>query len=165
MHIEDGVLKSLNNPDACVKNPKSWGRGEEKVPTIASWGDFEVHFDGLLGRGGMGSVYRAWQRSVGRWVAVKVLESPRGVDPELQQGILQKFQIEIHALAKLNDPRIVTILQSGEDEGRLWFAMELIDGDTVEKRLTDQGAVAEEEAARVGIEVARALDAALRQKI
>lgn len=135
------------------------------MPTIATWGDFEVHFDGLLGRGGMGSVYRAWQNSVGRWVAVKVLENSRSFDPELQKGFLQKFQVEIQALARLNDPRIVTLLQSGKDEGRLWFAMELIDGDTVEKRLTEKGAFAEEEAARVGIEVSRALDAALRQKI
>ncbi|MBV8878705.1 MAG: serine/threonine protein kinase, partial [Planctomycetaceae bacterium] len=135
------------------------------MPTIASWGDFEVHFDGLLGRGGMGSVYRAWQKSVGRWVAVKVLDQSRAFDPELQQGFLQKFQVEIQTLARLNDPRIVTILQSGEHDGKLWFAMELIDGETVEKRLTDKGAFDEEEAARVGIEVARALDAALRQKI
>jgi hypothetical protein len=135
------------------------------VPTIATWGDFEIHFDGLLGRGGMGSVYRAWQKSVGRWVAVKVLENSRSFDSDLQQGFLQKFQVEIQALARLNDPRIVTILQSGENEGRLWFAMELIDGETVEKRLTDKGAFEEDEAARIGIEVARALDAALRQKI
>jgi len=135
------------------------------VSTIATWGDYEVHFDGLLGRGGMGSVYRAWQRSVGRWVAVKVLEDARSFDPELRQGFLQKFQIEIQALARLNDPRIVTLLQAGENDGRLWFAMELIDGETVEKRLTEKGAFAEEEASRIGVEVARALDAALRQKI
>src|SRR6185436_21119062 len=129
------------------------------------WGDFEIHFDGLLGRGGMGSVYRAWQRSVGRWVAVKVLNSTPSVDPELQKGFLQKFQIEIQALARLTDPRIVTILQAGENDGRVWFAMELMDGETVEKRLSDRGAFDEEEAARIGIEVARALDAALRQGI
>src|SRR5437868_11664472 len=113
----------------------------------------------------MGCVYRAWQRSVGRWVAVKVLHALPSVDPDLQQGILQKFQVEIQALARLNDPRIVTLLQSGENDGRLWFAMEFIDGETVEKRLGDRGAFDEEDAARVGIEVARALDAALRQKI
>jgi len=135
------------------------------VEPLAVWGDFEIHFDGLLGRGGMGSVYRAWQRSVGRWVAVKVLNSTPSVDPELQKGFLQKFQIEIQALARLTDPRIVTILQAGENDGRLWFAMELMDGETVEKRLTDRGAFDEEEAARIGIEVARALEAALRQKI
>ena len=135
------------------------------MEALAVWGDFEIHFDGLLGRGGMGSVYRAWQRSVGRWVAVKVLNSNPNVDPELQKGFLQKFQIEIQALARLTDPRIVTILQAGENDGRLWFAMELMDGETVEKRLTDGGAFDEEEAARIGIEVARALEAALRQKI
>ena len=132
---------------------------------LAVWGDFEIHFDGLLGRGGMGSVYRAWQRSVGRWVAVKVLNSFPSVDPELQKGFLQKFQVEIQALARLNDPRIVTILQAGENDGRLWFAMELMDGETVEQRLTDRGAFEEEDAARIGIEVARALDAAQKQKI
>src|SRR5690348_13865761 len=99
----------------------------------------------------MGCVYRAWQRSVGRWVAVKVLHSPPCVDPEIQKGILQKFQIEIRALARLNDPRIVTILQAGENDGRLWFAMEFMDGETVEKRLTERGAFDEEDAARVGI--------------
>jgi Protein kinase domain len=135
------------------------------VESITAWGDFEVHFDGVLGRGGMGCVYRAWQRSVGRWVAVKVLHAPASVDPELQKGILQKFQVEIQALARLNDPRIVTLLQAGENDGRLWFAMEFMDGETVEKRLTDRGAFEEEDAARVGIEVARALDAALRQRI
>ena len=135
------------------------------MDTIAVWGDFEIHFDGVLGRGGMGSVYRAWQRSVGRWVAVKVLHTPPSVDPDLQKGFLQKFQIEIQALARLHDPRIITILQAGENDGRLWFAMELMDGETVEQRLTGHGAFDEEEAARIGIEVARALDAALRQKI
>jgi serine/threonine protein kinase len=155
----------LNEIEACAKTRFASRGGEEKVGTIAAWGDFDIHFDGVLGRGGMGSVYRAWQRSVGRWVAVKVLNSTPSFDPELQQGFLQKFQIEIQALARLNDPRIVTLLQAGENDGRLWFAMELMDGETVEKRLTDKGAFEEEEAARIGIEVARALDAALRQKI
>jgi serine/threonine protein kinase len=130
----------LNDLECFDKNrTNSRGTGGD-VSTIATWGDYEVHFDGLLGRGGMGSVYRAWQRSVGRWVAVKVLENARTIDPDLQKGFLQKFQIEIQALARLNDPRIVTLLQAGENEGRLWFAMELIDGETVEKRLTEKGA-------------------------
>src|SRR5262245_10607801 len=150
--------------EACDKIRADRGP-EGKVEPLAVWGDFEIHFDGLLGRGGMGSVYRAWQRSVGRWVAVKVLHASPSADPEIQKGILQKFQVEIRALARLNDPRIVTILQAGENDGRLWFAMEFIDGETVEKRLTERGAFDQEDAARVGIEMARALDAALRQKI
>src|SRR5205085_9718191 len=103
----------LDRAGSCVRKRADDRDGEKTVPTIATWGDFEIHFDGLLGRGGMGSVYRAWQKSVGRWVAVKVLENSRSFDPELQKGFLQKFQVEIQALARLNDPRMVTILRSG----------------------------------------------------
>ncbi len=132
---------------------------------IAVWGDYEVDFDGLLGRGGMGSVYRARQRSLGRQVAVKVLDADRAPDPALREAFFQKFQVEIRALARLQDPRIVTIFQAGENDGRLWFAMELIEGRTVERRLFEEGAFPEGEARRVASEVARALDAAWRQGI
>ncbi len=132
---------------------------------VAVWGDFEVHFSQLVGRGGMGSVYRARQLSLDRWVAVKVLDTSSAPDPDLAQGFLEKFHIEARALARLKDPRIVTILQAGEHEGRCWFAMELVEGRTVEEALSEEGAFAEHEARRVGIEVARALDAAWRQGI
>jgi hypothetical protein len=130
----------------------------------AVWGDFEVHEDLLLGRGGMGAVYKARQRSLDRWVAVKVFD-PARVDPSLAPGFLEKFRIEIQALARLRDPRIVTIHQAGENDGRVWFAMELIEGETVEDRLSRQGAFPEREAVRVGAEVARALEAAFREGI
>ncbi len=132
---------------------------------VASWGDFDVHFGDVLGRGGMGTVYRAWQRSVGRWTAVKVLEPARDDDADLQQGFLERFRVEIQALARLNDPRIITLHAAGRDEERLWYAMELVEGETVERRLSREGAFSEEAAARVGVEVGRALAAALRQGI
>lgn len=145
--------------------PAATEGGEGIVDGVSVWGDFEVHFDQVLGRGGMGSVYRARQRSLDRWVAIKVLDTSRAPDPELAEGFLEKFRIEALALARLRDPRIVTILQAGENEGRCWFAMELVEGRTVEQRLTEEGAFPEREAARVGMEVARALDAAFRQGI
>ncbi len=132
---------------------------------VAVWGDFEVRFGELLGRGGMGSVYKARQLSLDRWVAVKVLDTSRAPDPELARGFLEKFHVEAKALARLNDPRILTILQAGQNEGRYWYAMELVEGRTVERRLSEEGAIPEREAARVALEVARALDAAFRQGI
>jgi len=129
------------------------------------WGDFEVHLDRLLGRGGMGSVYAARQVSLDRPVAVKVLDTDRAPTEELAAGFLEKFQHEARALAKLNDPRIVTILQAGRADGRCWYAMELVEGETVDQRISRAGALGPDEAARIAAEVARALAAALAQGI
>jgi serine/threonine protein kinase len=159
------LIENLNVFPAGDTTPPATGSAEGKVTDIARWGDFEVHFDQLIGRGGMGSVYRSRQRSLDRWVAVKVLDAERAPDPSLRDAFLQKFRIEIQVLSRLRDPRIVTILQAGEDDGRIWFAMELIEGRTLERRLFDEGAIPEAEARRIGAEVARALDAAWRQGI
>ena len=162
------VARNLNEVPEFGKTRLAAGGGEDRVGPgdVAPWGDFDVHFDQLLGRGGMGSVHRALQRSLGRWVAVKVLDlSNAAADPALREGFLEKFRVEIAALALLNNPRIVTILQAGENDGRLWFAMELIEGRTVEARLSQEGALPEAEARRIAAEVARALDAAARQGI
>ena len=139
--------------------------GRVRVDAVTVWGDFEVHLDRLLGRGGMGSVYRAWQRSLGRWVAVKVLDTVRGADTVMAQGFLQKFKVEIAALAKLNDPRIVSIIQAGENDGRCWFAMEFLEGKTLEARIGEAPLLSEAEARRIGAEIARALDAAWKAGI
>jgi len=136
---------------------------EAEAPVV--WGDFEVRLDRLLGRGGMGSVYEARQVSLDRPVAVKVLDTDRAPTEELAEGFLEKFQHEARALAKLNDPRIVTILQAGRADGRCWYAMELVEGETVDQRISRAGAFGPDEAARVAAEVARALAAALAQGI
>ena len=141
------------------------GSGKGNVTEIGVWGDFEVRFDEVLGRGGMGTVYDARQRSLNRRVAVKVLKDDPDLDPALRAAASEKFQIEIKSLALLTDPRIVTIIQAGENDGRLWFAMERIDGRTVEEVLSEDGALAPSEAARVAGEVARALDAAWKRDI
>jgi predicted Ser/Thr protein kinase len=128
------------------------------------WGDFEVRFDRVLGRGGMGTVYLARQVSLGRDVALKVLD-PARADEALRSGLFDRFRIEIQSLAKLNHPGIVSIYQAGENDGRLWFAMERVDGRTLDQRLSIEGALPEAEARRIAADVARALDAALRAGI
>lgn len=131
----------------------------------AVWGDFEVRFDQILGRGGMGTVYRGLQRSLGRPVAVKVLDLSRASDPELIEGCRQKFRNEAMAMALVDDPRIVRVLGAGENDGRCWYAMELVEGRTVDRRLSEEGAFPEAEAVRVALEVARALEVVLRRGI
>jgi len=85
-------------------------------------GDFAL--EGVLGRGGMGVVYRARQRSLNRVVALKVLPPALAADPVA----LARFRREIAALARCDHPNLVTILTSGNDGDRHYYAMELVEG-------------------------------------
>lgn len=78
----------------------------------------------LLGAGGMGAVYKARQPSLGRLVAVKILPSQVATDP----AFAERFAREARALASLNHPNIVTVYDSGEQDGLYYFVMEYVDG-------------------------------------
>lgn len=85
-------------------------------------GDFELL--GELGRGSMGIVYKARQRSLQRFVALKVLPPSLHADPVARK----RFARETAALARCDHPNVVKILASGEDNQRLYYAMEYVDG-------------------------------------
>ncbi|NOT02550.1 MAG: protein kinase [Phycisphaerales bacterium] len=85
-------------------------------------GDFEIRRE--IGRGGMGVVYEAWQRSLERVVAVKVLTSTSG----LSGSAVVRFRREAQAAAKLHHSNIVPIHAQGEDNGLYFYAMEYIRG-------------------------------------
>src|SRR5215469_4351698 len=78
----------------------------------------------LLGRGGMGEVWRAYDTAIDRVVALKVLPANFADDPVFQE----RFRREAHAAAQLNEPHVVPIHDFGEIEGRLYVTMRLIDG-------------------------------------
>ncbi len=130
-----------------------------------TWGDFEVDFESLLGRGGMGAVYQGRQISLDRRVAIKILDTSRAHTSAFEEGFEQKFLVEAKALARVHDARIITVYQAGKNDGKLWYAMEFIDGQTVEQRLQQHGMFEEADAARIGADVARALHAAHREGI
>jgi WD40 repeat protein/serine/threonine protein kinase len=86
-------------------------------------GEFELLSE--LGRGGMGVVYRAWQPSLGRQVALKVLF--RTGDPKAEA----RFRREIRALGQVEHPHLVKIFTSGSDGEQWFYAMELVEGATL----------------------------------
>lgn len=92
------------------------------LATGAVLGDFELQ--GELGRGGMGIVYRARQRSLNRLVALKVLPPALAADATA----LSRFRRETAALARCDHPNLVKILTSGSDGDRHYYAMELVEG-------------------------------------
>ncbi|MCP5560166.1 MAG: protein kinase [Verrucomicrobiaceae bacterium] len=86
-----------------------------------------------IGRGGMGEVYRAWQPSLGRTVAVKVLPSSEG-----RPDALERFENEARVLGRLEHPNIMPIHDLGRDaEGRAYYSMKLVKGRTLQQILDD----------------------------
>jgi hypothetical protein len=109
-----------------------------------------------LGRGGMGVVYRAEDSDLRRPVALKVMRPDVAVRP----GARERFLREARAAAGLKNDHIVTIHQVGEDRGVLFLAMEYLDGENLEARLTRAGKLPLGEVLRIGREIAEGLAAA-----
>jgi serine/threonine-protein kinase len=84
-----------------------------------------------LGRGGMGVVHRAWDESLGKEVALKVLEA-KGPNAAT---LVRRFEREGEAIGKLRHPNIVTVHDAGEAQGKHYLAMELIEGRTLKARV------------------------------
>ncbi len=110
---------------------------------------------GELGRGGMGIVYRARQLNLERDVALKVLADDLANDHEF----VERFFKEARAAASLNHPNIVQVFDAGRSpEGISFFAMELIEGETLEAHIESHGKLSPKEALKVAVKIADALD-------
>src|SRR6185312_3238873 len=106
-----------------------------------------------LGRGGMATVYLAHDLRHKRPVALKVLH------PELAQTLgPERFQREIETAARLQHPHILTVHDSGEAAGQLWFTMPFVEGESLRDRLRRERQLPFDDALRIATEAARALD-------
>ncbi len=109
----------------------------------------------LLGRGGMGVVYKARDKRLDRFVAIKLLAEARSTDA----GRRARFVQEAKAASALNHPNIVTIHEIGEQDGRTFIVMELVDGKPLSELIPRKG-MRLTEALRIAAQVADALTAA-----
>ncbi len=108
---------------------------------------------GKLGRGGMGTVYEAVHRETGEPAAVKLLAAALAGE----EGFRSRFEAEIETLKKLNHPNIVRLFGFGEQDGHLFYAMELVDGNSLEEELRRGRRFDWREVARITIQICRAL--------
>src|SRR5581483_11939523 len=115
----------------------------------ATLGAYELESE--LGRGGMGTVFIARHLPTGARRALKVLAGAR--DPDA----VERFRREARALASAAGPGLVPIHESGEESGRLWYAMDLMPGGSLRARLSARGALPWREAVALVLEVARGL--------
>ncbi|MEJ3657083.1 protein kinase [Actinomycetes bacterium KLBMP 9759] len=112
--------------------------------------------DALLGRGGMGEVYRAYDTRRKRTVALKLLAPHRADDP----GFVARFRRESELAARLSEPHVIPIHDFGEIDGRLYIDMRLVEGVDLHQLVAEEGRLAPERAVALVRQVAGALDAA-----
>lgn len=112
--------------------------------------------EAVIGQGGMGRVYRAVHEGLGKNVAVKVLNTALVANTTF----VERFLREARAAAQLDHPNVVRILNAGEEGGRHFIVMEMVEGENLRTRLRREGRLERGEALRVATSVAHALAAA-----
>jgi serine/threonine protein kinase len=110
----------------------------------------------VIGEGGMGTVYRAHDTVIGRGVAIKVLPPELCTEP----GYRERFRREAHIAARLNEPHIIPIHDTGEIDGQLYLVMPIIEGTDVHGLLQRDGPMGPQRAVHIIDQLAAALDAA-----
>ena len=112
--------------------------------------------DAQIGAGGMSTVYRAFDQTLERQVAIKLMHREIASDSDQ----LERFRREARAVAQLSHPHIVGVIDAGEDEGRPYIVFEYVEGETLKERIRRMGRLPVDEAIAYAIEIARALGCA-----
>ncbi len=131
--------QSMANAETLVHRSCPDGdRREEDLPQpVRCLGNYRLLNE--IGRGGMGVVYRAWQPSADRFVALKVIRRDRldSLPARLQASVIDRFRQEAQATGRIEHDHIVTIYEVGEIEGEHFFSMRYVDGRSLFEVLKD----------------------------
>jgi len=114
-----------------------------------------------VGSGGMSTVYRAFDETLERWVAIKLLH--RSMSDDSVQ--LERFRREARTVARLSHPHVVTVIDAGEDGGTPYIVFEYVEGETLKGRIRRCGPLPVVEAVAYAIEIGRALIAAHGERL
>ena len=136
-------------------------------PEEVTWrlvaGRYELHE--LLGRGGMGSVWRGEDVLLQRPVAIKRVELPANLSPEDREALRKRVLREARAAARVSHPRLVTVFDVVEEEGTVFLVQELVNAPTLKALVTEKGPLEPHDVARVGGLLLEGLAAAHRSGV
>ena len=146
----ESLLEHAENAGSFIEKPATGGTQILVGRTLGSYRILE-----MIGRGGMGEVWKVRDTKLGREVAIKTLPEEFARDEER----LARFEREAKLLASLNHPNIATIHGLEEDGGTRFLVLELVEGDTLSDRLKREG-IPVEESLQLALQIAEALEAA-----
>ncbi|MET7985514.1 MULTISPECIES: serine/threonine-protein kinase [unclassified Streptomyces] len=119
----------------------------------------------VLGRGGMGTVWRAEDETLGRTVAVKELRFPSAIDEDEKRRLITRTLREAKAIARIRNNGAVTVFDVVDEDNRPWIVMELIEGKSLAEAIREDGLLTPRRAAEVGLAILDVLRSAHRQGI
>ncbi|MFK4101415.1 serine/threonine-protein kinase [Streptomyces sp. NPDC019531] len=120
---------------------------------------------GVLGRGGMGTVWRAEDETLGRTVAVKELRFPSSIDEDEKRRLITRTLREAKAIARIRNNSAVTVFDVVEEDDRPWIVMELVEGKSLAEVIREDGLLEPKRAAEVGLAILDVLRSAHREGI
>ena len=134
--VRNTVIEMLaqQSADNILDRPAWEGTAEMELAAPRLTPDTQLgpyRIEGILGEGGMGAVYRAFDSRLSRKVAIKILPLALAADPER----LRRFEQEARAAGTLNHPNVLTIYDVGTHDGMSYLVSELLDGETLRDRL------------------------------
>jgi tRNA A-37 threonylcarbamoyl transferase component Bud32 len=125
-------------------------------PAVGSRLNGRYRIEDRIGSGGMSTVYRAFDETLEREVAIKIMHS----DISSDDAALERFRREARTVAQLSHPHVVMVIDAGEDGGHPYIVFEHVKGETLKDRIRREGPLPIAEAIAYAIEVGRALQAA-----
>ncbi len=153
------LIATLSDVSRTDEGTRTAEAGEPRAGLLASapmpeqWGP--LHLRELVGSGGYGTVYRAWDPQLAREVALKLLNADRAADPAFEQSVIA----EGRRLARLRHPNVIDVYGADTHEGRVGFWMEFLEGQTLKQWVDVHGPMGSREATFIGIDLCRALAA------
>ncbi|MCX4691496.1 serine/threonine-protein kinase [Streptomyces sp. NBC_01408] len=140
---------------------KAAGNGQDEGRLLAG----RYRLGAVLGKGGMGTVWRAEDETLGRTVAVKELRFSSGVDEDEKRRLITRTLREAKAIARIRSGGAVTVYDVVDEDARPWIVMELIEGSSLAEFVRENGPLTPHRAAEVGLAVLDVLRAAHGQGI
>ena len=162
--VDDSSLTGVRptpSPSAVSSSGTYAGTGATgAIPTYNSFGDRYEILE-LLGEGGMGRVYKAWDRDLEKVIALKTIRGEHASNPE----VLKRFKQELLLARKITHKNVIRIHDMGEAGGVRFFTMEYIPGDSLKERIEKLGKIPAQQAVPMAKQILGALEEAHEQGV